>query len=272
MDGWPHRSEDAVAAQSLSSEVRMSRIEWPSLARVLAWTLAITFIAGTVAVLLLSFQAFGSPPEPKPDFADRIVADFEFQQTQWPIDLAGTSAFAIGFLALGGLGPVLGRLAAPDDARRGLVTAAFLTAGGLGTAAQLLWIGTAPVATDPHYCDCGLLADELMSRLTAINIVQGVQTWLTSGAIVVAALGLVAVGALGREVGMPRGWRWVSLAIAVLGVIAAILPVFDLHPFDVLLIALIAGILFPIWAIWLALRARDVWPTSVDEMVIEPSP
>ena len=249
----------------------MSRLEWSSLARVLAWTLAITFIFGTVTVLLLSFQAFGSPPAPKPDFADRIVAEFEFQQSQWPIDLAGTAAFAVGFLALGGLGPVLARLADSDDARRGLVTAGFLTAGGLGTAAQLLWIGTAPVATDPHYCECGLLADELMSRITALNIVQGAQTWLTSGAIVAAAAGVVAAGTLGREAGMPKAWLWVSLALAVVGVIAAILPVVDIYPFNVLLIAVIAGVLFPIWAIWLALRARDVWPAPEVEVIAEPS-
>jgi len=250
----------------------MSRMEWSSLARVLAWTLAITFFFGTVTVLLLSFEVFGSSPPPKPDFADRIVADFEFQQSQWPIDLAGTAAFAIGFLALGGLGPVLGRLADADDGRRGLVTASLLAAGGLGTAAQLLWIGSAPVVTDPHYCECGLLADELMSRITVLNVLQGVQTWLTSGAIVAAAPGVIVAGRLGREAGMPGGWLLVSLALAVVGVIAAVLPVANISDVSLLLIALIAGVLFPVWAIWLALRALDLWPGPEIEIVAEPSP
>ncbi len=245
----------------------MSRIEWPSLARALAWTLAITFIGGTIAVLILSFNLLGGPPKPKADFVDRVVADFEFQQTQWPISLAGTSLFAIGFLALGGLGPVMGRLAAPEDARRGLVSTAFLSAGGLGTAAQLIWIGTAPVATAPRYCDCGLLSEEIMSRLMTFNIVQSIQTWLVSGAILAAAVGLVAASGLGWEAGMPSGWRWLSLVLAVLGVIGAIMPLLDLYPFDALMIALIAGILFPIWAIWLALRVRDVWPAPGGEVV-----
>ena len=45
MDGSDRESEDAGAAQSQPPEGQMSRIEWPSLVRVLAWTLAITFIA-----------------------------------------------------------------------------------------------------------------------------------------------------------------------------------------------------------------------------------
>ena len=262
------------AAQSQPSEGQMSRIEWPSLARVLAWTLAITFIAGTIALLLVALNVLGTPPEPKGDFPDRIVADFEFQQSQWPIVFGGTALYAIGFLATGGLGPVLARLADPDDARRGLVSAAFLSAGGLGAAAQLIQIGATPVATDPHYCDCGLLAEELMSRLMAFNIVMGIQTWLVSGAIVAAAVGLIAAGGLGQDAGMPSGWRWLSLAIAVLFLIASVMPLFAVSPFDLLMIALTAGILLPIWAIWLALRARDVWPELEPDSVVvfEPSP
>ncbi|MDQ2941703.1 MAG: hypothetical protein M3R05_05885 [Chloroflexota bacterium] len=56
----------------------------------------------------------------------------------------------------------------------------------------------------------------------------------------------------------------------MLGLISAILPVFNLFSFDMLLIALIAGMLFPIWAIWLALRARDLWPEPDSVMVMEP--
>jgi hypothetical protein len=40
------------------------------------------------------------------------------------------------------------------------------------------------------------------------------------------------------------------------------------------MVVLIAGILLPIWAIWLALRARDVWPELEPDSVVvfEPSP
>jgi hypothetical protein len=240
----------------------MSRIEWPTLARALAWMVAVTFVGGTVVVLAFAFELFGSPPEPMDDFIDSIVAEFAANQALWPFELAGTALFALGFLALAALGPVLGSLAAPGDARQGLVSASFLAAGGLGTASQLLWIGTRAVAMDPHYCECGLRAEEIMSRLMAINIVTSVQALLISGALVAAAVGVVTAGALGRERGMPTGWRWLAWVIAVVAVIGAITPLLRIYPVDALITALVAGILTPIWLLWLAARARDVWATA----------
>jgi len=240
----------------------MARIEWPSLARRLAWIMAAAFVAATGAYLLWSLQVFGGPPEPGDAFIDNVLADFAWQQTQWPLEFAGTALFAIGFLALGGLAPVLGRLAAASDARRGLVTAAFLGAGGLGAASQLLWLGAKPVATSPQYCECGLLAEEIMSRLMTLNIVAAVQTWLISGALLAAAVGLLVAGTLGREAGMPGGWLWLSLAAAALAVVGSILPLFDVYPFDLLLVVLVAGVSIPIWAVWLASRAWDMWPSD----------
>ncbi len=118
----------------------MTRMAWPALARALAWIMAAAFVLASVLLLLFAFQVFGGPPEPGEVFIDNVLADFAWQQTQWPLEFAGTALFAIGFLALGGLAPVLGRLAGPADARRGLVTVAFLGAGGLGAASQLLWL------------------------------------------------------------------------------------------------------------------------------------
>jgi hypothetical protein len=73
---------------------------------------------------------------------------------------------------------------------------------------------------------------------------------------------------------MPSGWRWLSLAIAALSLIASVMPLFGVSPFDLLMVAVIAGILLPIWAIWLALRGRDVWPELEPDSVVvfEPSP
>ena len=240
----------------------MTRMAWPALARALAWIMAAAFVLASVLLLLFAFQVFGGPPEPGEVFIDNVLADFAWQQTQWPLEFAGTALFAIGFLALGGLAPVLGRLAGPADARRGLVTVAFLGAGGLGAASQLLWLGAKPIATSPQYCECGLLAEEIMSRLMTLNIVGGVQTWLISGAMVAAAVGLVVAGQLGREAGMPRAWLGIAWVTAALALVGAVLPLFDVYPFDIMLVVLVAGILIPIWAVWFASRARAIWPSA----------
>jgi hypothetical protein len=74
---------------------------------------------------------------------------------------------------------------------------------------------------------------------------------------------------------MPVSWRWLSVAIAVLAVVLAVLAVAGLYPFDVLAIGLVAGVLTPIWAIWLAMRAPDIWVgpeamSSVEEAPYDP--
>jgi hypothetical protein len=132
-----------------------------------------------------------------------------------------------------------------------------------GAVAELTWLGARPIATSPQYCECGLLAEELMSRIMALNIVSGIHTWLLSGALFASAVGLVTAGGLGREAGMPTAWWWLALITAVLARVGSVLPLFGpLYPFDLLFISLIAGILVPVWAGWLALRARDIWSPS----------
>jgi hypothetical protein len=134
-----------------------------------------------------------------------------------------------------------------------------------------------PVATSTQYCDCGLLAEEIMARLMILNATGSVQSWLVSGAALVVAVGVAAGGALGREAGMPAAWWWLSLATAAMGVVAAVLQVFCLCvfgidvPLNVLATALVAGIMLPIWAVWLAMRAWDIW-TPEAEVEVEVAP
>jgi len=132
-----------------------------------------------------------------------------------------------------------------------IVAAAFLAA---------IWLGVKPIATSPQYCECGLLAEEIVSRLMALDIVTGAQTWLVSGSQLAAAVGLVVAGRLGREAGMPASWQWLALAAVAVALIGIVLPFFDVYPIDVVLVILVAGILVPIWAAWFGSRAREIWP------------
>src|SRR5918999_754642 len=240
----------------------MNRVEWPSLARVLAWILAAAFVLSAVILAILVFVPIGTPPEQREDFIEQILADFEHEQQLWPLDFVGSALLALGFAALGGLGVAIGRLADPDDGRRGLVSGAFLLAGGLGAASQLIYIGVIPTATNPEYCECGLLAEEIMSRLMILDVTGAALTWLLNGAVVAAAVGLLAGGALGREAGMPEGWRWLSLGTAALAIVVGILSTLRLYPVDVILTVVVVGIVIPVWAVWLAIRARTIWPST----------
>lgn len=257
----------------------MSRIEWPSLTRVLAVIVAAAFFIATVLFVLLNFGFLGTPPEPPEEhgevahaelFIEGVLAEFEFEQSLLPIDFAANSLFAIGLGALALLGQGLARLADEDDARGRLVGAAFLLGGGLGAAAQLMWLGVEPVATSTQLCECGLRAEEIMARLMILNVTGGIQLWLVDGGLVAVAVGLVAAAAVGREAGMGNGWFWFSLLLAALLLVGVLVDVGSMMaPIDVpvgaIITALVAGIMVPIWAIWLARRSPDLRWEAPDE-------
>ena len=117
-----------------------------------------------------------------------------------------------------------------------------------------------PVATAAQYCDCGFLEEELMSRVMTHNILNAVQTWLTNGAIIGAALGLVVAARPGVNAGMPVGWAYLAYVIALAAVANVLLWWFQFqsYPWNLVVIAIIAAVLVPAWAIWLAMRSEGL--------------
>jgi hypothetical protein len=227
------------------------------------------FVAGAVLQSLLAFDVLGAAPPDQEDFIDTIVAFFAWEQTRWPIDFAATSLFGLGFLALGGLGALLARLERTEEPRRVLTTAAFVGAAVIGAMAQLLWLGAKPVATSAQYCDCGLRAEEIMSRLMALNIVSSVTLWIVIGATVLLAVAAVLVAPIGRAAGMPVGWVWLTYALAVATLISDALGVLRAYPFDQLSLLLVAGVMIPLWALWLAIRADSLVPAGATPVIAD---
>ena len=244
--------------------MNVRRIEWASAARILGWVIGLGLLIGAVTRLFLSLEVLGLPDIPEDaDFVDRILTIYEFQSSVWPIEFTSFIAFSIGFAALAALGVVLRRLASEDDARGGLVMAALLGLGGFGLASQLIQIGSLPFLTSPELCECGLREHEIMAREVVINTLFGVQLWLVVGTLVVAAPGFLLAGSLGADAGMPPAWRLLSMVIALAAIVLAVLAVLEAYPFDQYLLGLSAGILVPIWAIWLAMRAGGIWGESL---------
>jgi hypothetical protein len=251
--------------------MNVGRIEWASAARILGWVIGVSLLVGAVIRMALSFEVFGLPEiPPDTDFVDRILTIYEFQSSLWPFEFTSFVAFAIGFAALASLGPVLRRLASEDDARGGLVMVALLGLGGLGLASELIQIGSIPFLTSPELCECGLREHEIMAREVVINTMFGVQLWLVVGALVLSAPGVWFAGSLGAAAGMPPAWRWLSILIALAAIVLAVLAVLEAFPFDQYVLGLTAGILVPIWAIWLAMRAPELW-AAASEMTERPT-
>lgn len=251
----------------------MGRFEWNASVRVLALLLAAFMVAAVALQLVLQFDLTGSPPQGMTPGSDEIMAFFAFEHGRWPIDFASQVLFAFGFMALAGVGILLSRLADPTDTRRVLAPALFVGVGGLGVAASLIWIGVAPIITDPHYCTCDLRDALLAARVTAGDVVGSASIWLGNGAVFMAAIGFVLLVGYARGAGMSAGWAvltWVTATVALLGVVlatASIAPSEDM-PIAPYISLAVGGILIPIWAVWLAIGAPGLAPP--DEMDLEP--
>jgi hypothetical protein len=251
------------AADQMEGEP-VSWLGWHPSVRVLALLLTAFFFAAAVLQVILMANLTGNPPAETQVVTDNIMASFQFEYDRWPIELTAQLLFALGFLALGGIGILLSRLAAALDERRSLAAGLFVGTGLLGAASSLVWIGVKPVATFPHYCPCDLRDAELAARVTALDVGSSVSLWLTIGAILLASGGFLLIVGLGARAGMSRGWTALTYVTAAAGLLAAVLGAFDVRPASDWLAAAAAGLLIPIWALWLAIRAPKLSGPGTD--------
>jgi len=225
-----------------------------------AWLLAILSVAATVLTLVLAFDLTGAPPtvSETADFPTAILSTQAFVQSRWPIDFLGSLLFAVVF----GLIALLGALLSGRTGR--VEVLGLLMAGGiLGMASQLTYVGAHQVAVAMPYCDCGFKTEEIISQTWGLMLIDGVADWLLNGAAVLLASGVVYAGAALAGQGMPAAWRTLSWAMAfvlLLGVVVSGIGIDG--PVGPLLIAVVTGLLLPIWAVWLAERLPDDAPVD----------
>jgi len=240
----------------------MRRLDWAATIRVLSLLTAAFFVAASVLQTEIAFGLVTGQPPGGTDFLDERVRVWAWENGRWPMEFAATALFALGFFTFAGLGVLLARLGDAADARRPLMASAFLGAGGIGAASQLIWLGVKPFATQPHYCDCNFLAEEVWSRMVLLDGTNEAQLWLLFGAILLAGAGMLLVAGLGWNGGMPTAWFWLSMAIALAGVVTVVLGAFRTYPLNLIAILVVAGVLVPIWAVWLAIRAPILTPAD----------
>jgi hypothetical protein len=238
----------------------MDRWAWPTTVKVIVGLMVAGMVAASVLFVVQVYELTGPFPAETGVFVDDISAGNEYINARYPLDFAQGALYALGFAALALLGQLLPRLVGPGDSRGPILRGTLMLAGVLGVTAQLLIIGAEPVATSPQYCDCGLLQEELMSRLMAFNIVQNIVTWLINGAIIGAAVGLIVAARPGVNAGMPVGWAYLGYLTALVGIVVVVLWAFshETFPFNLWSLVGLAAILLPAWAIWLAVRSEDL--------------
>jgi hypothetical protein len=234
---------------------------------------AVTFVVAMVFYAVRLFHILvpepGFPPADE-TFVDGLIASFAHQQAHWPEDLVSSLAAATGFVGLAILGTTLRRALDRDDTRGALLAVTFLLGGAIGAASQVLYLGASEVATNPQYCDCGFLAEEIVSREMAHQIALNVGWWMTNASTVLFAIGLLAFAAMAPVSGwVPGGLAVYARVLAVLAVLSVIwdrvaVPLLDTGETDLdfgliggLITLAVAGVLIPVWAAWMAQAARS---------------
>jgi hypothetical protein len=74
---------------------------------------------------------------------------------------------------------------------------------------------------------------------------------------VVAAIGVASAGTAFRD-RMPAAWNVYSWLVAIGLVAAVVIPFLRINPeLDLWVLAIVAGLMVPIWAVWLGTSLRD---------------
>jgi hypothetical protein len=217
------------------------------------------------------FHVFVQEPElPSPDasFVDNLIASFEHARVHWIEFLVSSLAAAVGFVGIAILGVALRRCLDREDSRGAVLAVTFLLAGAVGAASQVLSLGAGEVTTNPQYCDCGFLAEEIVSRATIDQVVNSVMFWMTDASVLLFAIGLwMSASMSAGSAWVPGGLTVYTRVLAVTALLTVIwdrigVPLLDTGTTEIdfgliggLITLIFAGLLLPIWAIWLARAA-----------------
>jgi len=227
---------------------------WRSPLQILAWTAAMALVAAALLDIVLGFNILSAPPvrAEGSDFIDFLEIRFAWDRDRLPLDIASAVLYSLAFLAMAGVGLILGRSSFGAGERGSILATAFLAAGILGAAAQLVYLGAAQLATDPAYCDCGYRAEEVLGRLEALHVAVNQQLLLTQAALVAAAVGFFTAASLGRAAGWSGWWPILSTAIGAMLLAGVAAEVLTLELVPELIMLATVGLLIPAWAIGLA--------------------
>jgi hypothetical protein len=228
---------------------------WLAAGRGLAWIMAGGFFAAAVIFALMEFDvtAPSLPASLPSDFVNRLEVIFQNEQARWPWEVASSLLFVVGFVGLAGVGLVLRETYGRRDAVSSFMSTSFVVAAILGIGGQLMFLGAKQVAIDPLLCDCVYEPEQIVSQGRALAIAESSFEWLLYAVFALSAIALFLAArlAVNRAV-FSRGWASFSQVVAVVFLVGLVAAAIDLDMLSDLTVAIGAGILLPVWAIWLA--------------------
>jgi hypothetical protein len=231
-----------------------------------AWVLATSFLLGTIWLVLVTqnITVPGANIAEDATLPDAIFEDFRAAREAFPQEMAYTLLFSLGFLAVAMLGPILRAVMDRSDPRATRMAVLFLVAGTIGILSQVIYLGGREVATAPYYCDCDFLDPQLISRMSVLETLGGIQSWMTDAFTFLFAIGMFAAASLASARGWGAGFVRASVVLGVLGLASAAwsriaVPLLvnaevhiDYHTIGLVVLGVVAGIALPIWGVILA--------------------
>jgi hypothetical protein len=242
-----------------------------------AWVLAGAFLLATIwlALVTQNITAQGAEIAEDATLPDAIFENFRAAREAFPQEMAFTLLFSLGFLAVAVLGPILRAVTDRSDPKATRLAVFFLVAGTIGILSQVIYLGGKEVATAPYYCDCDYLAPQLISRGAVLDALSGIQSWMTDAFSFLFAIGLLAAASLASARGWGAAFVRASQGLAVLGLASAAwdriaVPLLvnadvhmDYYGIGLLILAVVAGVAVPVWAVLLARAlSRETLPAS----------
>ena len=222
--------------------------------RTLTWTVAALLIGATVLQLVDQLNLYAQPPllPEAANMVERRLGSSDYRAAIWPIFFGSHFLFGLALLVVVPLAYVLGARLPRTEDRRLIMTSTLAGGALIGAIAELIVIGAIQVTIGLAYCDCGFKDQEVVSQIWGVMLIEGATGWLLNGTALMLAVGFWLAGTLLRSRGMNEAWQWLSRGIAVLFLVPVALSILETGgEVANLLVALVTGILVPIWAIWL---------------------
>jgi hypothetical protein len=236
--------------------------------RWLAWSAGILFLVGTALQLVDALNLYVARPDLSnvANMVEGRLASYDYRVAIWPIFFLGNLSFAVGFVALTGLGFALASWLGSGN-QRGVAIATSVGVGGiLGAIGQLIIIGAAKATVDIAYCDCGFRDTEIVSQIWGQMIVEGAAFWLINGGVVLLAIGIFAVASAFRDA-IPSTLNIVGRVTAAGLIAGVVIPQASIGPEELgqWLQVVVSGVLVPLWVIWLGLTLAPRGATEAAE-------
>jgi hypothetical protein len=106
---------------------------------------------------------------------------------------------------------------AGSDPRATRLAVLLLLAGTIGILSQAIYVGGKEVAIAPYYCDCEFLSEQMISRVTVLEVIGGIQSWMIDAFTFLLALGLLALASLASAAAWPSLFVRASQLLAAVG-------------------------------------------------------